>query len=441
MKAAFLALSSAALLPSLATAVESLAPTPFVETTTLTFHWGFSLSYISNEGTAVPALPEDAVFDPDALPTGFETYTDTLRARAYTGPVAGDFAPAGANKQIIELLLQRMVREGYLAKEYLDYRWQLTAVREAPANVEELATNPYRIFLTAQARNSSASYPIVPVLPFGEEDGSDAPLPVFLDTGLTLTLGGFAGNYTETNWGADNNKVRNASGSVSTAFTIDFGAIFYEDPKHEVDEPKNDPEFNYHLTANYWEASASGLINYGIRSVAGPLPTFIASTAKATGTGWFSHERAEAEYDDNVLKLIEDPAKTFRFTGLAPLRITMSTIQYQKRTVFYPQAPSTLAGNFDVDTTSVDLTWQNRTFFGTNLVNSTDIVIERREGTGAWTQLVVLEPNDEGVVPESYSDTTVSPDSSYSYRVQAVDINGPSLFSNVVTVSTVGVVP
>jgi hypothetical protein len=435
MKAAFLALSSVALLPSLATAVESLAPTPFVETTTLTFYWGFSSSYISNAGTAVPALPDDAVFDPDALPTGFETYTDTLRARAYTGPSAGSFPAAGANRQIINLLLQRMVREGYLIKEDLDYRWQLTAVREAPANVEELATNPYRIFLTGQPSNFTYSYPIVPVLAFGEEDGSDAPMPVFWDTGLTLTLGGFAGNYTETNWGADNNKVRNASGSVSTAFTIDFGALFYEDPKHGEDEPESDPEFNYHLKRNYWQASATGLINYGIRSISGPLPTFIASTAKATGTGWFLHNRLELEYDDGVLKIVDDPAKTYTHAGLAPLRVTMSTIQYQKRTVFYPHAPSTLAGNFDVGTTSVNLTWQNRTSFGT------DIVIERREGAGAWTQLVTLEPNDEGVIPESYSDTTVSPDSSYSYRVQAVDLNGPSLFSNIVTVSTVGVVP
>lgn len=437
MKAIFLALASAAFLPALALR----AQTPYVETTTLTFYWGFSSSYISGTNTPIPSLPEDSIFDPDGLPVGFETYTDTLRPRAYTGPVAGTFSPAGANRQIIELLLQRMVRNGLIEKEALAYRWQLTAVREAPANVQELATNPYRVFLTGQAGNSTYAYPVVETVAYGSEAITDDPLPplyldtdtstpeVTVDTGLTLTLGGFSGNYTETNWGEANNKVRSASGSVSTAFTIDFGAVFYEDPKHAVDKPQTTPTFNYHLKRHYWQASASGLISYGIRSISGPLPTFVASTAKATGTGWFRHERDEVEYKDNVPVLVLSPTKTYSGNGLAPLKVTMSTIQYQKRNRFLlsiPDSPSGLVAEAvaSVDGDRVDLTWADS-------FNETHLLLERQIGLGAWAEIARLEAN-----VTRYRDLSVSAATTYTYRIRAANGGGLSDYSNEASVTT-----
>lgn len=344
MKAAFFAISATLLAP-LAAWAQSTPPSPYVETTTLTFYWGFTNSYISNADGDAPTLPDLATLDPDDLPTGHQLYTDTLTARAYTGPTAGFFPPAGANQEIIQLLLQRLVREQRLDKKRLEDRWQLIAVREAPSTVAELAGNQYRVFLAGQRKRSSVAYTLE-VAPYGPESVEDDPAPeeiifsydgvdgVTVDTGLTITLGASSGNYTETNWGPANNKVKNASGNVTTAFTVNFGAVFYEDPKHEVDEPENDPEFNYHLTRNVWTATATGFINYNIRSTPAPFATFVATNSKATATGWFYHQHNEYEYKDETLVEVEGEDSNYSTAGIAPLRVTMSTIQYQKRDRF-----------------------------------------------------------------------------------------------------------
>jgi hypothetical protein len=454
MKAAFLALST--LVSTLGLHAQSLAPSPYVETTTLTFFWGFTSSYISNIFSGVPNLPGTGTFDPGTLPSGFESWTDTLRPLAYTGPALAPFPAAGANQQIIQLLLQRMVRSNQIGKTALAYRWQIIAVREAPANVRELATNPYRIFLAAQPITSPSPFSPLEAVPYGSEAVVDDPLPevlsfldttpddltpgtpvVTLDTGMTLTLGGFSGSYTETNWGAANNKVRSASGSVATAFTINFGAVSYEDPKHNVDAPDTDP-YNYHLKRNYWEASASGLINYGIRSTPIPFPTFVASNTGATGTGWFYHQRDEVEYKDDVPKLADDPANTkvYRFSGIAPLRVTMSTIQYQKRDRFFalriPSTPRDLAISYEPNSGAlpfVRLRWSHYiTYEGDtrryNDFTETHFLLEREvDESGIWEEIPRLEANTL-----SYVDTSIKTDKTYTYtyRIRAANGGGAS---------------
>jgi hypothetical protein len=454
MKAIF-ALSAAALLPL--TALRAQTPSPYVETTTLTFYWGFTSDYVTNNVTsAPPTLPELVPpFDPNTLPSGFESYTDTITVQAYTGPIIGHFAPAGSNRQLIDLLLQRMVRSGRIDRRALGFRWQLIGVREAPANVREMATNPYRVFLSVQAGNStSATNFEVPA--YAPEHLADDPVAdsfffsdttpgtaaSTLDTGITITLGQYNGSYTESKWGTNATSgkewVRNASGNVATAFRVNFGALFYDDPLHALNPgaARRDP-YNFHLRRHHWEASASGLINYGIRSVAGPLPTFVATNATATGTGWFSHLRTEYVFRNGAYELQDGITQTYGMSGIAPLKVTLSTIQYQKRSLFLldiPSAPSAPSAE-TISDTSVRVSWSHFTDFdtGASANAETGFRIERKEGLeGEWEEIVLADAN-----AGTFLDTELDPDTIYFYRIAAFNGAGASAFTDEVVASTI----
>lgn len=406
--------------------------TPFVETTTLTFFWGFSQTYISTGSGSLPALPGEGTTDPGTLPSDSQIFTDTGRIQAYTGPSSGSFAPAGANSQIIGFLVQKLIREGALVRAQADYNWQLTAVREAPYNVTELARNPYRLFLTAIERTSGGSI-TRPVPSYANEPITDDPQTARnvgvtnYDTGMTLVLGEHSGTYSESLF-SDTNKVQQANGSVSTAFTLNLGARYYEDPKHLQNDPKGAPgEFNYHLRRNLWTAFASGLITYNIRTVPGPLPTFIASNVNATGTGYFTHARSEVEYVNGALRLKLLPA-TYSYAGIAPLRLNMSNVQYQKRNLFpglfSPVGPATVNASFDQDEVQIVLTWNDPSFY------ETSFELERSVGApGNWNLLAILPGNTR-----TYTDTAIAEGLTYFYRIRAVNSAGTSTYSGSVQV-------
>ncbi len=406
--------------------------TPFVETTTLTFFWGFSQTYISTGSTNAPALPDEGTTDPDTLPSGNRVFTDTGRIQAYTGPSSGSFAPAGANSQIIGFLVQKLIREGKLVRDEASYNWQLTAVREAPKNVTELAQNPYRLFLTAIERTSGGS--ISRYVPqYGDEPITDDPQTARnvgitnYYTGLTITLGEHSGTYTESLF-SDTGKVQNARGSVTTAFTVQLGARYYEDPKHPLDDPKGAPgDFNYHLRRNLWTAFASGLITYNISSVPPPLPTFVASSVNATGTGYFTHTRSEVEYRDGALRLKPRPA-SYSYSGIAPLRLNMSNVQYQKRNLFPglfpPAGPFSIIGILDTsdpDGPRINLTWTDRSFYETGYELERSI-----NDPDNWTVIATL-PADT----RTYTDTSIAQGFNYYYRIRAFNDYGASAYSTV----------
>lgn len=456
MKASLLAtLAATLLLPAVHTQAQTQPePTPFVETTTLTFYWGFSSTYVLIPGSDVPTVPDIGTLDPETLPSDDYSYTDTGTVQAYTGALRGDFAPAGGHQFLMDRLLQRMVRDGRIAKESLGLRWQLIGVREAPRNVKELATNPYRIFLSV---GGGSAYNVV-VDPYGPEEVTDdliaatstSPLEQTIDTGMTITLGQSTGAFTERDF--KNGIVTNATGSVTTAFVLNYGARYYEDPLHNAG---NDPKPTaYHQRRDIWQAEASGLINYKIRAIRGDFPTFIATSVTATGTGWFTQDHTEIKSKEVEVEgapedaeptyeiEYERPPKTYSGSGLAPLRVVLSTIQYQKRTNFYPAAPTDLAATYSLeppaepgpDVPTVSLTWIN-TFGGGDFAQS--ISIERKEvladNSGTW-EVVGTFDRFEDLQP--FEDSTVEADKTYLYRIQAIGENGPSLYTAPVTVTT-----
>jgi len=446
MKVAFFALSAAALLPTLS--LQAQTKSPFVETTTLTFFWSMSRTVVGSTQTGVPDLPDVSIYDPESLPVGYETYTYVTGPQPYLGTTTGNSFRAGANRQLIHLLMQRFVRQGLISRTQMgSTNWQFIAVRETPSNVRELATNPYRIFLSNGGRFS----PEIPA--YGQEPVVDDPVPggystedgfndstpehsvITLDTGITITLGQYNGNYTESKW-AENNWVRSASGNVATAFRVDFGALFYDDPLYNQNRPETAP-YNYNLKRNYWQASASGYINYGIRSIAGPLPTFLASNSSvATATGWFRHQHSEYRWNDDF-DYYEGISGTFwGASGIAPLKVTLAPIQYQKRTLFaldIPAAP--LAGeadNVNVTGTFGGLSSGVQVSWGfTN--NETGFILERKDSEESeWIEVIRPDMNEGSIVdPDAPVDTLVS------YRVAAFNGEGVSEYSQEILVSTV----
>jgi predicted phage tail protein len=91
-----------------------------------------------------------------------------------------------------------------------------------------------------------------------------------------------------------------------------------------------------------------------------------------------------------------------------------------------PAAPSTLAANA-VSPTQVNLTWAD------NANNETGFDIQRCTGAGC-TNFVRIDGVGANVT--SYSDTTAAPSTTYSYRLVAFNLGGPSQPSNVATATT-----
>jgi len=91
-----------------------------------------------------------------------------------------------------------------------------------------------------------------------------------------------------------------------------------------------------------------------------------------------------------------------------------------------PPAPTGLNATA-VASTSVQLSWVDVSEF------ESGVRVERAVNGGAFTELVVLDANVTG-----YIDVTASPATAYTYRVQAVNDEGPSAYSNEAGATTPG---
>ncbi len=93
--------------------------------------------------------------------------------------------------------------------------------------------------------------------------------------------------------------------------------------------------------------------------------------------------------------------------------------------VIAPAAPSGLVST-NLTTTSVTLTWTD------NANNETGYRVERRVGTGAFQTL----PNTLSANATTFTDSTLTPGTSYEFRVRAFNSAGDSAASNAVGVTT-----
>ena len=83
-----------------------------------------------------------------------------------------------------------------------------------------------------------------------------------------------------------------------------------------------------------------------------------------------------------------------------------------------PAAPSNLAAN-TVSTSRIDLTWKD------NANNETGFKIERKTGTGSFAEIATVKAN-----VTSYSNTGLTNNREYTYRVRAYNTAGNSAYSN-----------
>ncbi len=98
-----------------------------------------------------------------------------------------------------------------------------------------------------------------------------------------------------------------------------------------------------------------------------------------------------------------------------------------------PAAPSNLVATVN-GPRQVTLTWKD------NANNEQGFVVERATGSGAGlTYAVIATLNTPNTT--TYVDTTVQPKFTYSYRVKAFNLGGPSAYSNVAVAITPGEIP
>jgi hypothetical protein len=129
---------------------------------------------------------------------------------------------------------------------------------------------------------------------------------------------------------------------------------------------------------------------------------------------------------DFLASIASDSPSTFTITSDSPVVNSFSgdgSVNIRFEVLGPPQAPENLSGS--ASATSVSLSWQE------NANDEESLVVERAEAGGAFSELTSLSPNTE-----SYTDTSVDPDVTYTYRVFAENALGSSPASNEFTVTT-----
>ncbi|MEK7727953.1 MAG: fibronectin type III domain-containing protein, partial [candidate division KSB1 bacterium] len=173
-----------------------------------------------------------------------------------------------------------------------------------------------------------------------------------------------------------------------------------------------------------WNNAATAATHFRLERSAGNATTFgfLASLPSSSnnhrdemnlqlGTTYFYRLRAENKCASDSLFSAFVPA-------LEPARIPDANA---------PNAPTNLLAGA-ISNTAIIMIWED------NAVNETGYFIERKTGAGAFDSLTTLPANSSG-----YRDVGLTPNSTYIYRVSAVNSAGPSSPSNEATVTTFAV--
>ena len=159
-----------------------------------------------------------------------------------------------------------------------------------------------------------------------------------------------------------------------------------------------------------WHDNASNETGYQVeRSSDGTTWSTIAGTLPANSTTYSDASAA--------------PGSTYYYRVRAINGSTNSDYSNQATATTITLPPSSLVGNA-TSPTRVSLTWGN-------VSGETGYRVERSLDGSTWSQI-----GTTGLNVTTYADTTVSPNTTYQYRVEAVNAGGTSDPSNVVTVTT-----
>ncbi len=377
----------------------------FVEVVPFTIQWTRTVSAVTATRTAEVPIPDGDLSTPDPIAP---ITTETVRTIRDLGPVGQyrDFVTQ-VTQHVVFFINGNWNYEGTRGS-YID----LIAVRAPARSVQEFATNPYRIYITARDRRTGA-YLDTPVQlddVTGEMPGWREPM----DLGMTLTFGEFVQNTTE-NLDAQG-RLTSASGSITTTFRLDYTGNWFPNWPNSL------------LPRHKFLMGARGTAQYTIRtSVKPPLlpsgeqPVFLLpGPTTLRGVGYHGHD-----YFEN-----ETSRANYTHLGLAPVSIVIGAGKYLARenfpdfTVLVPATPEIVAipTVTDDDAPAIFVFWPD-------LRTERNYYVERREGEdGEWEGIAELDRNFS-----FYEDVDVEVGVAYEYRVRARNYVGYSEYSEIAT--------
>jgi len=296
----------------------AFATSPYLETIPATFFWQFNTTGVGIARTPLPVESTVPIDDPDTIKPVDRITTETGTPITYS---AGNGNQAFFVTQLTRAVLERLAQasinpanteacetEINFIKKYADNQWELTFVREPQTSAEGVMTTPYWLFLTHIDRVTGKSL-------------------ISYDTGIRLVPKYSAGTKSET---FASSQLTNATGSITTYFTLAFENMYATDPLYLIDVADRGGAVEgetYNTTGASWRIRyGSGYLTYSLRKTAGTSQVVAPTRMKATGVGSWEHK-------------IFDDTDTATYAGTAPLSLKLGEVKYQRREFFPEFAP------------------------------------------------------------------------------------------------------
>jgi fibronectin type 3 domain-containing protein len=169
-----------------------------------------------------------------------------------------------------------------------------------------------------------------------------------------------------------------------------------------------------------WTASTSsiGIAHYAVQRCAGAGCANFAQIGTATGTAYSDAAVASSTTYSYIVQAVDTAGNVSPFSNIA----TATTVGSQP-----PTAPSNLTATA-VSTNQINLSWTA----STSSLGLANYVVQRCQGVGCSSFAQIATPT-----ATTYTDTGLASGTSYSYQVEAIDIEGNlSPFSNVASATT-----
>ncbi|MGC8943569.1 MAG: fibronectin type III domain-containing protein [Caldisericia bacterium] len=238
------------------------------------------------------------------------------------------------------------------------------------------------------------------------------PLPPIITWILIYTLSNstFTKNISGVSYGSHTYQVRTYNSDGESFDNITLTVYSLKTPTNLIATPisSNSIKLNWdqvdtNATSIVISRSVDGLIFTGLTSISSTNTSYIDTTCSPNTQYWY---KIKVKRDLNESSFSNtDSAKTL------PLGSP-------------PASPTNLVGTA-INCNQIDITWQD------NATDETNYVVERKIEGGSYSVIITLPANTN-----VYSDTSVSPNTKYYYRVKAKNSFGDSGYSNEINIST-----